>query len=246
LARRSTTSPATSNRAPRGNPDPLRRLIEALPKERLDRVFTHPNWVHDRLTSYERLEFLGDSVLELAIAHELYDTYPSFSEGRMSQIRAHVVSRAACAEVARELGLGKLLLDRARELGVEDGDALAKNRSTLAALLEAALAALFFEHAFDQIERPIIEAFKGQIEYAVTTPIEADAKTHLQERLAPTGRRAVYEVVTIEGLPHERVFTCAVLVDGVQQGVGTGRSKKEAEQQAAQRALEALGDRTAA
>jgi ribonuclease III len=203
-------------------------------------VFTHPNWVHDRLTSYERLEFLGDSVLELAIAHELYRRYRDFSEGRMSQVRAHVVSRASCADVARELDLAGLLADRGRELGFEDATSLAENRSTMAALLEAALAALFFEHGFEAVEQPVVDAFQGQISYAVNTPIEVDAKTALQERLAVSGRKAVYEVIDAEGPPHERVFTCAVLVDDVQCGVGRGRSKKEAEQQAAQEALESL------
>ena len=196
--------------------------------------------MHDRLSSYERLEFLGDSVLELAVARELYDRYPAFSEGRMSQVRAHVVSRTACAEVARELGLGDALRERARELGFDDGDVLAENRSTLAAIIEAALAALFFEHGFEAIESPVVEAFRGQIDYAIDTPLEADAKTALQEALAPTGRRASYELVETEGPAHDRRFTCAVVVDGVQAGVGRGRSKKEAEQQAAQQALESL------
>lgn len=196
--------------------------------------------MHDRLKSYERLEFLGDSVLELAVARELYDRFPEFSEGRMSQVRAHVVSRAACADVARELDLGEPLRARARELGFEDAEALAENRSTLAAIVEAALAALFFEHGFETIEEPVIEAFKGQIEYAVETPVDADAKTALQETLAPSGRRASYEVVEITGPPHQREFTCAVLVDGVQTGIGRGGSKKEAEQGAAQQALETL------
>lgn len=194
--------------------------------------------MHDRLTSYERLEFLGDSVLELAVARELYDRYPEFSEGRMSQVRAHVVSRTACAEVARELDLAEHLRERGRELGFDDADTLAENRSTMAALVESALAALFFEHGFEAIERPVVEAFGGQIEYAVHTPVDVDAKTALQEALAPSGRRASYEVVEIEGPAHDRRFTCAVLVDGVQAGLGRGRSKKEAEQGAAQQALE--------
>ena len=196
--------------------------------------------MHDRLTSYERLEFLGDSVLELAIAHELYRRYPDFAEGRMSQVRAHVVSRVACEDVARELDLSGLLGARGRELGFEDAATLAANRSTMAALLEAALAALFFEHGFEAVEGPVVDAFRGQIDYAVHTPIEVDAKTALQEALAASGRKAVYEVVAAEGPPHERVFTCAVLVDDVRLGVGSGRSKKEAEQQAAQRALVSL------
>src|SRR4029079_3528851 len=106
-ARTSTTSPPTSSRE---EPEPeegaeLGRLIEDLPPERLDHVFTHSSWAPDRASSYERLEFLGESVRELAIARELYERFPDFSEGRMAKIRSHVVSRASCAVVAVELGL---------------------------------------------------------------------------------------------------------------------------------------------
>ena len=82
-------------------------LIDDLPGELLETVFTHSSWAPDRASSYERLEFLGDSVLELAIARALYERYPDFSEGRMAKIRSHVVSRASCAVVSRELGLGR-------------------------------------------------------------------------------------------------------------------------------------------
>ena len=79
----------------------LARLIDALPPERREQVFTHTSWAPDRASSYERLEFLGDSVLELAIARVLYDRFPEASEGRLAKIRAHVVSRQSCAAVAR-------------------------------------------------------------------------------------------------------------------------------------------------
>src|SRR6187401_3334874 len=82
----------------------------------VDHVLTHSSWAPDRASSYERLEFLGDSVLELAVARELYDRFPDFSEGRMAKIRSHVVSRASCAVVARELGLGERLSERGGEL----------------------------------------------------------------------------------------------------------------------------------
>src|SRR3954469_19010886 len=108
----STTSQRTSSRAPAGRPEELTRFIAALPEDRLDNVFTHSSWAPDRASSYERLEFLGDSVLELAIARALYDRHPEFSEGRMAKIRSHVVSRASCAVVAPELGLGAGLPER--------------------------------------------------------------------------------------------------------------------------------------
>src|SRR6476619_483208 len=88
----------------------LGRLIEELPADRLEQVFTHASWAEDRAESYERLEFPGDSVLELAIARAVFDRFAAASEGRLAKIRAHVVSRQSCAAVAKELGLGEQLL----------------------------------------------------------------------------------------------------------------------------------------
>jgi ribonuclease-3 len=179
-------------------------------------------------------------VLELAIARSLYDRYPEFSEGRLAKIRSHVVSRASCAVVARELGLGERLQERGREL-VPDEELrrLMRNRNVLAALLEASLAALFLEYGFPKIEPSIVDAFNGRIEYALTSHV--DHKTELQEALAQRGRSVAYSVLDVQGPPHDRTFTCAANVDGRQMGVGTGRSKKAAEQAAAQQVLEKLG-----
>src|ERR1700759_827412 len=91
-ARRSTTSPRTSKT--------LAELIVELPPERSAAVFTHASWAAERNESYERLEFLGDSVLELAIAHTLYERFPDFDEGQMAKLRSQVVSRAGCAGIA--------------------------------------------------------------------------------------------------------------------------------------------------
>jgi ribonuclease-3 len=177
-------------------------------------------------------------VLELAVAHTLYERYPDFSEGRLAKIRSHVVSRASCAVVARELDLGERLVEHNDGLQREELDRLAKNRNVLAALLEAALGALFLEHGFAPIEAAIVEAFAARIEYARTTHV--DHKTELQESLARSGRQVSYVVLSAEGPPHERHFTCAALVDGVELGVGAGGSKKAAEQEAAREALTKL------
>lgn len=186
--------------------------------------------------SYERLEFLGDSVLELAIARSLYERFPDFSEGRMAKIRSHVVSRASCAVVSRELGLG----DRLRAAGGTDVpgdevDRLSENRNVLAAVLEAALAAVFLEHGFEAVEPAVVGAFAPRVEYALTNHV--DHKTELQERLARTGRAVSYAVLNVDGPPHERTFTAAAIVDGAEVGVGKGSSKKDAEQAAAEQAL---------
>jgi len=178
-------------------------------------------------------------VLELAVARALYDGYPDFSEGRLAKIRSHVVSRASCAVVARELGLGTRLREQATALPEEELDRLARNRNVLAALLEAALAALFLEHGFERIERAIVDAFRDRIEYALTSHV--DHKTELQEALARDGRQVSYAVLDVDGPPHDRRFTCAAVVDGEEAGTGQGRSKKAAEQEAARQALECLG-----
>jgi ribonuclease III len=185
-------------------------------------------------------------VLELAIARALYDRFPDFSEGRMAKIRSHVVSRASCAVVSRGLGLGERLLQESESLQSGEAARLAQNRNVLAALLEAALAALYLEHGFEPIAPAIVAAFDPQIEFALTTHV--DHKTELQEQLARSGRSVLYTVVEVEGPPHDRTFTAAALIDDEVVGTGVGRSKKDAEQAAAREALEVTrgaGDATA-
>jgi ribonuclease III len=177
-------------------------------------------------------------VLELAVARHLYDRYPELTEGRLAKIRSHVVSRRACAVVAGELGLGTQLLERGSAAQPDELVRLAQNRNVLAALLEAALAAIFLEHGFETAEGPIVEAFRGQIEYAATHSV--DYKTELQEELARIRKQVVYTVLETEGPAHDRRFTCAALIDGQQRGVGMGSTKKEAEQEAALQTLESL------
>ena len=176
-------------------------------------------------------------MLELAVAHALYTRHPDFSEGKLAKVRSHVVSRATCAEVARELGLGKRLVEHAPPSQTpEELERLSRNRNVLAAVIEAALGAIFLEHGFEAVEKPIVDAFRGHMEYAATYSV--DYKTELQEELARLRKQVVYTVLDTEGPPHDRRFTCAALVDGEQRGVGSGSTKKEAEQEAALQALE--------
>jgi ribonuclease-3 len=150
-----------------------------------------------------------------------------------------VVSRASCAVVARQLKLGDRLSERAVDIPGDELHRLAHNRNVLAALLEAALAALFLEHGFQRVEQPIVKAFAGRIEYALTSHV--DYKTELQEALARRGQSVNYAVLDVEGPPHDRRFRCAAVIDGEQFGVGSGESKKAAEQEAAKEALAKLG-----
>jgi ribonuclease III len=154
-------------------------------------------------------------------------------------VRSHVVSRQSCAVVARQLELGKRLLERGADIPADELERLSKNRNVLAALLEAALAALFLEHGFESIEKPIVAAFEPRIEYALTTHV--DYKTELQEALARRGQSVSYSVLEVEGPPHDRRFKCAAAIEGETVGIGSGASKKAAEQEAAKQALASLG-----
>jgi ribonuclease III len=153
-------------------------------------------------------------------------------------VRSHVVSRATCAEVARELELGRRLAEHAPEQGDDELTRLSRNRNVLAAVIEAALGALFLQHGFAAIEDAVVAAFSKQIEHALTTRV--DHKTDLQELLARSGRQVTYVEVSVEGPAHERRFTCAARIEGEELGRGQGRTKKAAEQDAAREALAKL------
>ena len=204
-------------------------------------MFTHPSWAPDRASSYERLEFLGDSVLELAIAKALYDRFPEASDGRLTKIRAHVVSRHSCAGVAKELDLGRYLLEQAQDVPDPELDRIAHSRNVLAALLEAAIAAVYLAHGFEVAEEAVVEAFDSRIEFARTGTV--DKKTELQEALARSGNQVQYQVVDVEGPPHDRRFVCVAVIAGEQVGIGKASTKKAAEQEAARQALESLGEK---
>ena len=202
-------------------------------------MFTHTSWAPDRASSYERLEFLGDSVLELAIARALYDRFPDASEGRLAKIRAHVVSRHSCAAVAKELDLVRFLLEQAQDVPDAELERISRSRNVLAALLEAAIAGVYLEHGFQQVEAAVVDAFDSRIEFARTGHI--DNKTELQEALARSGNQVQYDVTDVAGPPHDRRFVCVAMIAGQQVGIGTASTKKAAEQEAARQALEGMG-----
>ena len=178
-------------------------------------------------------------MLGLAIARELYERFPDYPEGQLAKIRAHVVSRHSCAVVGRRIGLGaRLARFGGGVIPADELARLAKNRNVVSALVEAALGALYLEHGFEAIRDAILDAFRDRIEYALTSYV--DYKTELQEELARRGLSVSYAVLEVDGPPHERVFTCAAVIGGEQTGVGTGESKKAAEQNAAREALAAL------
>jgi ribonuclease-3 len=141
--------------------------------------------------------------------------------------------------VARELGLGERLVERVDSTQTaEELERLSLNRNVLAAVIEAALGALFLQHGFAAIEEAIVDAFGEQIEHALTTRV--DYKTDLQELLARSGRQVTYAEISVEGPPHDRRFMCAAVIGGEELGRGEGRTKKAAEQEAARETLAKL------
>jgi len=166
--------------------------------------------------------------------------HPDFTEGQLAKVRSHVVSRATCAEVARRLGLGQRLVEHAATTQTdEELERLSRNRNVLAAVIEAALGAIFLQHGFAAVEGAVVKAFDDEIEHALTSRV--DHKTDLQELLARTSRQVTYTEISVEGPPHERRFTCAAIIDGEELGRGEGQTKKAAEQEAAREVLSRLG-----
>ena len=217
------------------------RLIGALPEDLRRQALTHPSWVVDRNTSYERLAFLGDSVLGLAVAADLHERFPGQGSGRLTQVLNQSVSGTACAQVAHALGVPELLrksapADTGSGIPVET---LIGAERPLPEITEALIGACFLAHGFVDSAAAVASAFAPQIQFAAETRI--DFKSALQELLARRGSRIEYKVVSEKGPAHDRTFDVSALLDGEQVGRGEGRSKKIAEQRAAEQALERLG-----
>jgi ribonuclease-3 len=188
----------------------------------------------------ERMEFLGDAVLQLAITEYLYQNHPGLSEGEMAKVRAGLVNRVELAEVAREVNLGAhLVLGRGEESSGGRG-----KESILADAMEAVIAAIYLDQGMEPARQFILDRWARRIEDRIAAPGKRDYKTRLQERLARDGLGPRYRV-TDEGPDHDKVFTAFVEVDGEVVGEGRGRSKKEAEQRAAAGALERLAGQSA-
>ena len=219
----------------------LPELLEALPEDLASRAFSHSSWVERRTDAYGRLAFLGDSVLGLAVASALFESDPEADIGELTRILNQAVSQRACVEVARELRLPALLGKREPELGTGIAvDTLVSSDRTLASICEAVIGACFLAHGFQGTAAAVIQAFSGEIDYARSERL--DFKSELQERVARDGATVSYEVVSEAGPPHDRVFEVRAKVAGDELGAGSGRSKKEAEQAAAEKALESLGN----
>jgi ribonuclease-3 len=215
-------------------------MLDELPDDLAAPVFTHASWTNRRSESYERLAFLGDSVLALAVTSHLYPRLEAdrFGPGRLTKIRAQAVSGRSCRVVAERLGVPERLSEAAPPAAASTVPALVGTERVLASVIEAVIGACFLAFDYERTAEAVVAAFAPEIEDALEHPV--DFKSALQERLARKGALVTYDVVEEEGPPHDRVFSVSATIAGVEVSRGRGRSKKDAEQVAAQVALEAI------
>ncbi|MGW6461627.1 ribonuclease III [Streptomyces sp. NPDC055078] len=210
------------------------RLGYQLESALLVRALTHRSYAYENggLPTNERLEFLGDSVLGLVVTDTLYRTHPDLPEGQLAKLRAAVVNSRALAEVGRGLELGLFIrLGRG-----EEGTGGRDKASILADTLEAVIGAVYLDQGLEAASELVHRLFDPLIEKSSNLGAGLDWKTSLQELTAAEGLGVPEYLVSETGPDHEKTFTAAARVGGVSYGTGTGRSKKEAEQQAAESA----------
>jgi|SRR6266850_6468034 ribonuclease-3 len=206
----------------------------------LQLAFTHPSVAHEQgasMQTNQRLEFLGDAVLQLVLTRELYEKFPAFGEGPLTKARAKMVNRRTLADHARQLGLGKnLIVSRGEEMhgGRE-------RQSSLADTFEAVLGAMFLDGGFEAAENFILREFRAAFGSLTVIPALENPKGELQEFLQSFSSDAPrYHVVSVSGPDHDRMFECTVHHAGVELARGQGKSKKTAESEAAMAALTKL------
>jgi ribonuclease-3 len=225
--------------APAG-PAALGELLDELPAELRLLVFTHASWAEQRHDSYERLAFLGDSVLGLAVSTHLYPRFADAGAGKLTKVRAQAVAGPACARVAAQLGLPERLAAAAPSRGTgKSSDTLTGSERVLASICEAVIGAAYVAHGYERVAPAVVAAFAEEIEEALSHPV--DHKSDLQELLARTGAIVTYRIDAEDGPPHDRRFVAVAVARAEEVGRGEGRSKKNAEQEAARHALERLG-----
>jgi ribonuclease-3 len=217
-----------------------------LDTELLRRALTHRSYAYENggLPHNERLEFLGDAVLGIVITDHLYRTHPDLPEGKLAKLRASVVNMRALAALARQVGPGGLgaflLLGRG-----EEGTGGRDKASILADTLEAVFGAIYLDHGIEGASRVIHELFDDMLDEVAQAGAGLDWKTSLQELTAAHGLGVPEYVMSSTGPDHEKTFTARASVAGELFAASTGRSKKEAEQLAAETAWRAISERSA-
>ncbi len=219
---------------------PLAALVDELPEDLRAQALTHSSWTERRVDSFERLAFLGDSVLGLAVATDVFARF-EIAAGGLTKIHNQAVSGVSCAEVGRLLGVPEMLRGNEPEsvAGAIPAEVLLDGERPLPEATEALIGACYLAFGFERTAAAVAAAFEPRIEHAAETRI--DFKSALQELLARRGARVSYGVIAATGPPHRRTFEVEALVDSERVGVGAGRSKKAAEQVAAEQALKQLG-----
>jgi ribonuclease III len=219
----------------------LAELIAELPEDLRAQALTHSSWTERRLESFERLAFLGDSVLGLAVASEIFARFDQLDSGGLTKVHNQAVSGVSCAEVGTRLGVPAMLRSREPDevLAAIPAETLLEGGRPLPEATEALIGACYLAFGFQRSAAAVAEAFEPRIELAAETRM--DFKSALQELLAQRGARVSYEVVAATGPPHRRTFEVVAIVDDEKVGSGEGRSKKAAEQVAAEQALAHLG-----
>jgi ribonuclease-3 len=205
---------------------------------RLERALTHRSATIDHpLDSNERMEFLGDSIVGLIVCEALYERFPAYSEGDLAKSKAYVVSEAALADAALNMGIEEFL----RLSDSEAATGGRRRRSILADAFEALIAAIYLDCGIEVARRVVLTALDEALRTAATEQHRRDYKSALQEVTQARSRRApLYRILAEEGQEHDKTFLAQALLDGVPIGQGSGKTKKEAEQAAARDALENL------
>jgi ribonuclease-3 len=236
LARQPSTGPLTSRPDGGSSIDDLRQALgnPDLEPELLDRALTHRSYAYENggLPTNERLEFLGDSVLGVVVTETLYSTHPDLDEGQLAKLRAAVVNARALAGVARTIGLGEhVKLGRGEE--ITGGR---KKASILSDTVEAVIGAIYLSCGFEASREVVHRLFDPLMAAAAGLGAGLDWKTSLQELSAQHSLGVPEYVIEDDGPDHAKTFTAQVKVGDNLYGHGEGRSKKEAEQQAAETA----------
>ncbi len=205
----------------------------------LQQALAHRSWCGEQdggAPSNERLEFLGDAVLGLIVASHTYERYPEFPEGKLAKVRSAVVNARVLAQVAAGLGVGDVLL-----LGKgEEGSGGREKASILADAFEAVLGAVYLDAGWAAAQRLVLRELGDAIGRAGEEPDDFDHKSRLQERAVRDGEGTPRYVVEGSGPDHDRAYVAQVFLGGACLGTGEGRSKKDAEQEAARAAWEVL------
>ena len=213
-----------------------------LPAELATQAVTHRSYAyeHGGLPHNERLEFLGDAVLELVVTEYLYGAYPDRPEGDLAKIRASLVNTYALADIARELGPDGL----GAHLRLGKGEELSGGRarpSILANSLEAVIGALYLDSGLKDCKKLVLSLLKSDIERIDSMESYRDPKTTLQEYVQKKYReRPLYEIIAESGPDHQKQFTVRLVVAGKSIAEGTGASKRGAEMEAARKALDII------